>query len=100
MILLGDDDLDELRLALEESFSAVAESLEMSEFAIHFLSVKCSAKASFTNLLSDSLTMAMRLERLLLYPSIVGPMSSFSRALHFGPSFSTVRPLLAKIREA
>ena len=43
---------------------------------------------------------AIRLERLLLYPSIVGPMSSFSRALHFGPSFSIVRPLLAKIREA
>ena len=43
LILLGNDDLDGLRLALEESFSAVAESLEMSELAMHFFGVRCSA---------------------------------------------------------
>ena len=52
----GNDDLDGLRLALEESFSAVAELLEMGELAIHFLGANCSATASLTNLLSDSLT--------------------------------------------
>ena len=51
-------------LALEERFSAVAESLEMN-WPYIFGCTRYSA-ASLTNLLSDSLTMAIRLERLLL----------------------------------
>ena len=53
----GNDDLDGLRLALEESFSAVAESLEMSELASHFLGDNCSASDGFYHL-----TMAIRLD--------------------------------------
>ena len=63
----GNDDLDGLRLALEDSFSAVAESLEKSELAIHFLGINCSPTASFTNLLSDSLIMAIRLRGCCFY---------------------------------
>ena len=40
----GNDDLDGLGLALEESFSAVAELLEMNELAIHFLGVRAAQR--------------------------------------------------------